>query len=161
MTVDTAVDNRGGVGKRLLASRSFSLGQSPTTSPIQPHPASTSAGSTSSTVAGSRAAEPPRTLLRGILSQQPGVPLGLNLHILQPGHPALRPTTHGSGADYILPHTGSHHSSLLHPHAGKPGKYPTSEVLSFSSSSASPSVPAHPPHPFYNQPFFGILSPRC
>ena len=123
LTVDTAVDSRSGVGKRLLANRSFSLGQSPTTSPIQPHPASASAGSTSSTGAGSTGADPPRTLLRGILSQQPGVPLGLNLHILQPGHPALRPATHGSGTDYILPHTGSHHSSLLHPHAGKPGKY--------------------------------------
>lgn len=77
-------------------------------------------------------AEPPRTLLRGILSQQPtngsssgsGSSVGggassgsvglVNLHsILQPGHPALRP---GGGEPYPL-----HHPSLAHhPHV-KPG----------------------------------------
>ena len=66
------------------------------------------------------AAEPPRTLLRGILSQQPSGGVGnavglVNLHsILQPGHPALRPGCHDQGQSY-------HPSLAHHPHV-KPGK---------------------------------------
>lgn len=73
----------------------------------------------------STSAEPPRTLLRGILSQQPAVAPGpaqnsaavlslVNLHsMLQPGHPALRPAG---------PSDASYHPGQMHHPFVKPGK---------------------------------------
>ena len=121
--VDTAVDSSRGASRLLANHRSYgcdaSLG-SPSPSPVSRHPSTPTATSSSSTPSSaSSSADPPRTLLRGILSQQPGVPLGLNLHALQPGHPALRPAaTNGSNGEYH-----HHHHGHPNPH-GKPGKAP-------------------------------------
>jgi hypothetical protein len=126
--VDTAVDSSRG-GSRLLANHrgygcDASLG-SPSPSPVSRHPSTPTATSSSSTPSSaSSSADPPRTLLRGILSQQPGVPLGLNLHALQPGHPALRPAaTNGSNGEYH-----HHHHGHPNPH-GKPGKSPFTDGM--------------------------------
>jgi len=104
--VDTKVDGGGRIhpaGSRILAAVAAAAAAR---QPSAPPPAASSSS------------EPPRTLLRGILSQQPsgsvvsgGVGL-VNLHsILQPGHPALRP---GDQPSY-------HPSLAHHPHV-KPGK---------------------------------------
>lgn len=142
--VDTAVDGSGrhgvagasrlvlqAVAGRNNGSYSISDSNSPITPPVsrqlqqqqqQQPPATT---------------EPPRTLLRGILSQQPGASimttgtsgptLGLvHLHsILQPGHPALRPAGPNDQPSYHhLAQQQLRHPSLIagqHPHV-KPGK---------------------------------------
>lgn len=173
--VDTAVDgSRGGSAGRLVLQAARNNGYntetgSPTTTAAgsaqsstvsrqlhqlqqlqqqqQQPPTTTTTTTTTSPVS----AEPPRTLLRGILSQQPGatVPglaatnnsanavLGLvNLHsILQPGHPALRPAgpaDHQQQQQQQQPGPYHHHHLNLHQQQ---------QLLRHPSL-----VPAHHPH---------------
>jgi len=170
--VDTAVDgSRGGSAGRLVLQAARNNGYnsetgSPTTTAAgsaqsstvsrqlhqlqqlqQQQPPTTTTTTTTSPVS----AEPPRTLLRGILSQQPGAPvpglaannnsanavLGLvNLHsILQPGHPALRPAgpaDHHQQQQQQQPGPYHHHHLNLHQQQ---------QLLRHPSL-----VPAHHPH---------------
>lgn len=112
----------------------------------QPPTTTTTTTSSSSSPVSS---EPPRTLLRGILSQQPGasVPglvannnnsavLGLvNLHsILQPGHPALRPAGPADHHQQQQQQPGPYHHHHLNLHQQQ-------QLLRHPSL-----VPAHHPH---------------
>lgn len=119
LAVDTAVD--GSRAGRLVLQAVRSFGGSPSDAGSPGTPSGRSGPPT--TPGASTSAEPPRTLLRGILSQQPAASGGsahnsaavlslVNLHsILQPGHPALRPAG---------PSDPSYHASQ-HPFV-KPGK---------------------------------------
>ena len=171
LVVDTAVDgSRAGSAGRLVLQAARNNGYntetgSPTTTAAgsaqsstvsrqqlhqlqqqQPPTTTTTTTSSSSPIS----SEPPRTLLRGILSQQPGasVPglvannnnnsavLGLvNLHsILQPGHPALRPAGPADHHQQQQQQPGPYHHHHLNLHQQQ-------QLLRHPSL-----VPAHHPH---------------